>query len=141
PNQASITSGTRRIVPPHARQRQEYWSIAGLCGSKSFARRFPHRSASSAYEPITSRCSASASHSQTFKGVPQYRSRDNAQSTLFSSQAPNRPLPTSGGCQATCALTSSIRARTAVVRTNHERSEEHTSELQSPDHLVCRLLL
>src|SRR5215216_5580294 len=23
----------------------------------------------------------------------------------------------------------------------HERSEEHTSELQSPDHLVCRLLL
>src|SRR5438552_14777622 len=25
--------------------------------------------------------------------------------------------------------------------TNAERSEEHTSELQSPDHLVCRLLL
>src|SRR5258708_40305166 len=24
---------------------------------------------------------------------------------------------------------------------NMERSEEHTSELQSPDHLVCRLLL
>src|SRR5258708_29612653 len=24
---------------------------------------------------------------------------------------------------------------------NPERSEEHTSELQSPDHLVCRLLL
>src|SRR5258708_23341122 len=23
----------------------------------------------------------------------------------------------------------------------HERSEEHTSELQSPDHIVCRLLL
>src|SRR5438552_15641991 len=23
----------------------------------------------------------------------------------------------------------------------HSRSEEHTSELQSPDHLVCRLLL
>src|SRR5258708_23204341 len=32
------------------------------------------------------------------------------------------------------------------VRSNHvhvvvTRSEEHTSELQSPDHLVCRLLL
>src|SRR5258708_15570489 len=30
------------------------------------------------------------------------------------------------------------------VAPNHwrwERSEEHTSELQSPDHLVCRLLL
>src|SRR5947208_10611429 len=26
-------------------------------------------------------------------------------------------------------------------RTKVERSEEHTSELQSPDHLVCRLLL
>src|SRR5258708_14996177 len=25
--------------------------------------------------------------------------------------------------------------------TNQPRSEEHTSELQSPDHLVCRLLL
>src|SRR5947208_11443383 len=26
-------------------------------------------------------------------------------------------------------------------RANGRRSEEHTSELQSPDHLVCRLLL
>src|SRR5207244_11391503 len=32
--------------------------------------------------------------------------------------------------------------RAAVGRSEHEpRSEEHTSELQSPDHLVCRLLL
>src|SRR5258708_15467582 len=30
-----------------------------------------------------------------------------------------------------------IELRAAV----HGRSEEHTSELQSPDHLVCRLLL
>src|SRR5258708_24033960 len=28
-----------------------------------------------------------------------------------------------------------------VVARRAERSEEHTSELQSPDHLVCRLLL
>src|SRR5258708_21684951 len=27
------------------------------------------------------------------------------------------------------------------ARSSHSRSEEHTSELQSPDHLVCRLLL
>src|SRR5258708_23001675 len=27
------------------------------------------------------------------------------------------------------------------AQTGKERSEEHTSELQSPDHLVCRLLL
>src|SRR5258708_25083884 len=26
-------------------------------------------------------------------------------------------------------------------KNGHRRSEEHTSELQSPDHLVCRLLL
>src|SRR5258708_14242949 len=32
-----------------------------------------------------------------------------------------------------------LRARAAGVRAG--RSEEHTSELQSPDHLVCRLLL
>src|SRR5947199_5055548 len=29
----------------------------------------------------------------------------------------------------------------AAIRTNHQRSEEHTSELQSLRHLVCRLLL
>src|SRR5258708_11424565 len=28
-----------------------------------------------------------------------------------------------------------------INREKHGRSEEHTSELQSPDHLVCRLLL
>src|SRR5258708_27788928 len=30
---------------------------------------------------------------------------------------------------------------TSIKRAAWERSEEHTSELQSPDHLVCRLLL
>src|SRR5207244_9465754 len=29
----------------------------------------------------------------------------------------------------------------AIRKKLHQRSEEHTSELQSPDHLVCRLLL
>src|SRR5258708_11208487 len=29
----------------------------------------------------------------------------------------------------------------AFIQLLGERSEEHTSELQSPDHLVCRLLL
>src|SRR5947208_6688081 len=28
-----------------------------------------------------------------------------------------------------------------IVQCGFDRSEEHTSELQSPDHLVCRLLL
>src|SRR5947208_12670589 len=29
----------------------------------------------------------------------------------------------------------------AAIPSHEQRSEEHTSELQSPDHLVCRLLL
>src|SRR5690348_17998628 len=40
------------------------------------------------------------------------------------------------------ALREGIRAGPTVVKPNiEERSEEHTSELQSPVHLVCRLLL
>src|SRR5438552_8799455 len=31
--------------------------------------------------------------------------------------------------------------RAQLQRVIRQRSEEHTSELQSPDHLVCRLLL
>src|SRR5258708_14817844 len=34
-----------------------------------------------------------------------------------------------------------LRSREVWVEVAAERSEEHTSELQSPDHLVCRLLL
>src|SRR5258708_9354624 len=37
----------------------------------------------------------------------------------------------------TCSRTPSRRIRRSKIT----RSEEHTSELQSPDHLVCRLLL
>src|SRR5947208_12245706 len=41
------------------------------------------------------------------------------------------------------ALQRAAAIRPCVCRRDHpvERSEEHTSELQSPDHLVCRLLL
>src|SRR5438552_5737618 len=34
-----------------------------------------------------------------------------------------------------------IGVNTGEVVATRDRSEEHTSELQSPDHLVCRLLL
>src|SRR5258708_25170978 len=36
---------------------------------------------------------------------------------------------------------STYRCSTTIVCAIFARSEEHTSELQSPDHLVCRLLL
>src|SRR5258708_25651604 len=45
----------------------------------------------------------------------------------------------------TCSLLSGVRrslaANDSPLRVACRRSEEHTSELQSPDHLVCRLLL
>src|SRR5258708_22428037 len=34
-----------------------------------------------------------------------------------------------------------LRPHSAFMPARFKRSEEHTSELQSPDHLVCRLLL
>src|SRR5258708_16906335 len=43
-------------------------------------------------------------------------------------------------CQETTSAITSNRDP-LVVSWQHGRSEEHTSELQSPDHLVCRLLL
>src|SRR5258708_20755039 len=46
-------------------------------------------------------------------------------------------LPISPGCLPGRARDLRPRWRRAA----RERSEEHTSELQSPDHLVCRLLL
>src|SRR5947208_11041394 len=48
-------------------------------------------------------------------------------------------LPISAATGATQVdLHGALRTRIAAL---HNRSEEHTSELQSPDHLVCRLLL
>src|SRR5258708_30197451 len=39
------------------------------------------------------------------------------------------------------AATTSSNSMAAAASARWRRSEEHTSELQSPDHLVCRLLL
>src|SRR5690625_5408482 len=40
-----------------------------------------------------------------------------------------------------CSASSIIKVRCTYSLTPRERSEEHTSELQSRGHLVCRLLL
>src|SRR5574342_468789 len=48
--------------------------------------------------------------------------------TLFRSRSGGKPPPGNGGNPRSCAPSAS-------------RSEEHTSELQSPPDLVCRLLL
>src|SRR5258708_31227882 len=52
--------------------------------------------------------------------------------------ANHRPLPPPGSTGPMEPLPVSRDLRRAMVCS---RSEEHTSELQSPDHLVCRLLL
>src|SRR5690348_7954663 len=58
-------------------------------------------------------------------------------STLF----PYTTLFRSSATTAGAGTTASTGATTLVPGTTYTRSEEHTSELQSPVHLVCRLLL
>src|SRR5258708_23662530 len=63
--------------------------------------------------------------------------------TLFRSRMTVRFITdsgTAGSTPLTCAPGVGASSRTAQCRPT-SRSEEHTSELQSPDHLVCRLLL
>src|SRR5256885_7215919 len=64
--------------------------------------------------------------------------------TLFRSAGCSRVFEqvgqaTAGRAQACVAVHG--RALTATLQTHLRRSEEHTSELQSPCNLVCRLLL
>src|SRR5207253_9786884 len=67
---------------------------------------------------------------------PTRRSSDLCSSSPTSSPTPAASSSrTSSGCRA-CRSTSGRRTRSTTAR-----SEEHTSELQSRGHLVCRLLL
>src|SRR5258708_18690521 len=62
--------------------------------------------------------------------------------TLFRSKSPKKSLSGENSSREKNKLTipSHCRRKSGKIL-NTERSEEHTSELQSPDHLVCRLLL
>src|SRR2546426_7536090 len=74
---------------------------------------------------------------------PSARSRVNPSSSRLSAgesppwctSAPRSAVPKPCSVGSTCAATSASRNRPIA------RSEEHTSELQSPCNLVCRLLL
>src|SRR5258708_33533415 len=70
--------------------------------------------------------------STLFPYTTLFRSRLASSLRTSGSNRENRPL----GAGAPFADTAASDAAT-----NSRRSEEHTSELQSPDHLVCRLLL
>src|SRR5207244_10157220 len=58
-----------------------------------------------------------------------------------SAAKPPASRPALFGCRPSTSLAGSIALMTVSVWIDFGRSEEHTSELQSPDHLVCRLLL
>src|SRR5689334_24316556 len=62
--------------------------------------------------------------------------------TLFRSSTPT-PMCTSGASlkRLTTAARAAAGARARASQCGGHRSEEHTSELQSQFHLVCRLLL
>src|SRR2546422_5768925 len=61
--------------------------------------------------------------------------------TLFRSHGPRRSLWTQSCCGCSCRYESSLFRCRLADRNKDDRSEEHTSELQSRLHLVCRLLL
>src|SRR5258708_15399982 len=67
--------------------------------------------------------------------------------TLFRSRRREPRSNAQGSRDSCCGGRSPIAAATVrrhglgQPRLRRKRSEEHTSELQSPDHLVCRLLL
>src|SRR5947208_14028217 len=63
--------------------------------------------------------------------------------TLFRSSGTWRRLPRrgTGAAKPTGCAIGRRASSVSSTRRMRLRSEEHTSELQSPDHLVCRLLL
>src|SRR5258708_28496197 len=65
--------------------------------------------------------------------------------TLFRSRQPDqdraRRLVPAGGRRSDVLRHDDVDAPRQRSASRSWRSEEHTSELQSPDHLVCRLLL
>src|SRR5258708_24092221 len=70
-------------------------------------------------------------------GIDSVCRRRECQSKPRNSREPSRPRPASSSRRCTCKPRAGDRDRPLGAY----RSEEHTSELQSPDHLVCRLLL
>src|SRR3712207_7013796 len=61
--------------------------------------------------------------------------------TLFRSQEEEHEVPGDAGASEEARALSGLLARVGDLRLGERRSEEHTSELQSRQYLVCRLLL
>src|SRR5690554_1669300 len=107
------------MVPPSGAS-QVNSSIKGRCKSISSFSDKPAFSFNSSIFPIHSTYSGSLSLTQIGMGVPQKRCREIAQSTLFSSQVPKRPLPVLSGFQFILEFNSTIRSFTLVVFINQD---------------------
>src|SRR5258708_30098429 len=80
--------------------------------------------------------------STLFPYTTLFRSPQQARDSFFGQLAGLRDPAKIIGCRNSRALGLLSRvARQQLQPARLHRSEEHTSELQSPDHLVCRLLL
>src|SRR5258708_25096775 len=75
---------------------------------------------------------------EIYTSFPTRRSSDLIRFPVRGCDLVNGVAPCQHGCDDR-AENEQLSAR--LPRTANARSEEHTSELQSPDHLVCRLLL
>jgi hypothetical protein len=117
-NHASSTGSTRYAVPLlHAGQEIVTSSTNGRCRSIP-PRSRADNSDSSLTEPTHTSWLQSWQR-QTGIGVPQYRSRDNAQSTLFSSQSPKRPCLMWSGYQLIVSFSRNSASLRSDVRANH----------------------
>ena len=104
-------------MPPQSSHAMVTSSTNGRCRSSS-VRSWPARTARS----VTDRTHVSWPQSvqrQTGIGVPQKRSRESAQSTLFASQSPKRPWRMCSGCQPICSFSRRSASLCSDVRANH----------------------
>src|SRR5690348_17371815 len=104
----------------------------------------PNRSSfSSAYSRHSARTSQLRQTRLASRVEPPFSGKNASGSVWAHSARSCQPRPsTSSGRTTTCAsgTMTSVKAHPPISEPP-DRSEEHTSELQSPVHLVCRLLL
>ena len=125
-----MTSGTRRYTPGSPGFVQVTSSTQGLWTSRSGSRsgrssraRWKAAKASGFFASISATEAGASSRPvssliQMFSGVPQNRSRESAQSTLFRRKSPKRPSLMCSGSQCTAPLLASAASFRAVVRMN-----------------------
>src|SRR5207244_11241301 len=95
--------------------------------------------------PLSSACCCSSSFSMyAFCALRDLHSFPTRRSSDLSNPANGAPASETSGLRSAVLgsmMYSPPRPLLSLPLTSSDRSEEHTSELQSPDHLVCRLLL